>query len=61
MDELSLQVSILIDFFTGEVGGSGQTNLRGVLHAANDENWHCVEPTKNLIDLDVVFLALGAS
>lgn len=54
MDELSFEVSVLIDLLTGEVSGRGQANLLGFLHLTDEEAWHRVVATKDLVDLDVV-------
>jgi len=54
MDELSFEVSILIDLLAGEVSSRGQADLLGFLHATDEEAWHRVVATKDLVDLDVV-------
>ena len=55
VNELTAQVSILIDLFLGKVGCSWETNLMSLLHSADNVHRHSVIPTENLVDLNVVF------
>lgn len=58
MDELSSQVSILINLFLSEVCRCGKSNLFNFANAAYNVDWHGIVPSENLIDLDVILLAI---
>ena len=61
MDELSAQVSILVNLLLGEVSSRRKTNLICLLHAADHIDGHRVVTTQDLVDLDVVLLGVWTS
>ena len=61
MNELSPQVSILINFLLGEISGGWESNLFNFSNTADDVHWHSVIPSEDLIDLNIVLLGVRSS
>ena len=58
VNELSLQISLVINFFLCEVTFSWKANLVAFLYLDDDEDRLCVIPANDFIDLNVCLLRL---
>ena len=60
MDEVACDVTIVIDFLLGEKALSWQPDLLIFLHIAHHKARVSVVSTNDFVELDVIFLDLGA-